>query len=231
MKKNEFKYYLLFPLIFFIIGCGGGKANDEESTVETDNSSDFITGVDGWKIVGDAKGSTGVIPNFSEINGVGDSGYIYAKDDVTGGVWYFLAPSKYHDDKSKFFNGKLEFYLIQDSRLANQFKDEDIIIQGASEEKIIFKHESFPTKSWTKYQILLNSKSNWLDEVGNAASNEKIKKILSHVTSIMIRGEFETGADTGGLDGFKFIEGNSKTEEKNITSDFGTGVDDWTIED
>jgi len=215
-KKEKLLNALFIPLISVaIIGCSETKEEEDKgSSAETSNSSDFVTGVDGWTIEGDAKGGAGTIPNFSELNGVGDSGYIYAKDDGTGIAWFFVAPSKYHGDKSTFFNGKVEFYLIQDSNMANQFGADDIvgaddvIIEGTDGEKIILQHESYPTKSWTQYQINLNTDSQWLDENKNIASNEKIKRVLSIVSKVMIRGEFEDGEDTGGLDGFKFIEGS-----------------------
>ena len=205
MKKNHLKILkniFLISLVILSTGCG----DDDEETKETTISSDFVSDVDGWRIEGDAKGSQGVIPNFSEINGVGNSGYIYAKDDATGGVWYFIAPSKYHGDQSKFFNGKIECYLIQDSNMVNQFNNDDLIIQGVSGKKIIYKHENYPAKTWTKYQINLNSDSQWVDENGNITSDENIKTVLSNITKIMIRGEFEDGEDTGGLDGFKFMK-------------------------
>jgi len=207
MKKNHLKILkniFLISLVVLSTGCG-----DDEDVKEETISSDFVSGVEGWEIEGDAKGSQGVIPNFSEINGVGNSGYIYAIDDATDGVWYFLAPSKYLGDKSKFFNGKIEFYLIQDSLMADQFDDNDLIIEGVSGKKIIYKHENYPTQTWTKYQIKLNSDSQWVDENGDIASDENIKAILSNITKIMIRGEFEDGLDTGGLDGFKFIKQSS----------------------
>jgi len=201
-KLQIFKTIFLALLILIYTGCG----DDDEKVKETSDSSDFISGVDGWKIEGDAKGSEGLIPNFSEINGLGNSGYIYAKDDATGGIWYFVAPSKYYGDKSKFFNGKIEFYLIQDSNIANQFNANDIIIEGTSGKKIVYKHNNYPAKTWTKYQINLNSDSQWVDENGNIASDDTIKSILSNITKLMIRGEFEDGQDTGGLDGFKFLK-------------------------
>jgi len=204
MKKNHFevlKKIFLITLVVLSTGCG----DDDKKVKETIISSDFVSGVDDWKIEGDAKGSEGVIPNFSEINGVGNSGYIYAKDDATGGTWYFIAPSKYHGNKSEFFNGKLEFYLIQDSNMANQFKDDDLIIDGVSGKKILYNHDNYPNKTWTKYQINLNSDSQWVNENGDIASDEEIKNVLSNITKIMLRGEFEDGEDTGGLDGFKFL--------------------------
>jgi len=207
-KTENILNVLLASLISLIaIGCTDDR--DEEAAEETSNSSEFLTGVDGWTIEGDAEGGTGVIPNFSEINGVGNSGYIYAKDDVAGGVWYFVAPSKYHGDKTIFFDGKVEFYLIQDSSMQDQFFADDLLIEGVAGERIALRFDSYPKENWTKYQFFLSSKSQWRDESDNIASNNKIKRVLSSVSKIMIRGEFEDGPDTGGLDGFQLIEDNS----------------------
>jgi len=172
---------------------------------EKEDSSEFIDGVDGWRIEGDAKGDTGVIPNFSPIKGLDDSGYIYAIDDAVGGVWYFVAPSKYLGNKSEYFNGKLEFWLIQDSEMKKQFDDEDLIIKGDNGEMITYKHETYPTKEWTHYEVTLGG-DKWLDEKGEIATEEKIKKVLTNVTKLMIRGEFEDGNDTGGLDGVHLLK-------------------------
>jgi len=232
LKFQVFKTLYFILIVVLLVGCA--ETIDEENTKETSSSSNFISGVDNWTIEGDAEGEIGVIPNFSKMNGVGNSGYIYATDDATDGVWYFVAPPKYHGDKSKFFNGKLEFYLIQDSIMKDQFSDKDVVIEGESSEKIVYKHKNYPTKSWTKYEINLNTNSHWLDENGDIASNTKIKTVLSNITKIMIRGEFEDGEDIGGLDGFKFREGENTKIPSNdvvdIVSNFTRGVDDWKIE-
>jgi len=169
-------------------------------------SSVFISDVNGWTIEGDAQGVEGVIPNFSQTNGVENSGYIYAKDDASGGTWYFIAPDKYSGDLSKFIDGKLEFYLKQESNIKKQFEDNDIIIEGLLGEKIVYNYELYPTKEWTKYEIDFNVDSLWIDENNDTASNEKIESILSNITKIMIRGEFEDGPDIGGLDEFRLFK-------------------------
>lgn len=207
--KSKVLNILLFTLISILLfGCGEStdEKDNDNKTEETSNSSDFISGVDDWTIEGDAEGGRGLIPNFSAMNGVDNSGYIYAKDDVAGGVWYFVAPSKYRGDKSIFFNGKIKFYLIQDSDMSNQFTAKDVIIENISGEKIVYTHEAYPAITWTKYEINLNTDSQWLDENGDIASDEKIKDTLSNISKLMIRGEFESGIDTGGLDGFKFLK-------------------------
>ncbi|MDP1815349.1 MAG: laminin B domain-containing protein [Leadbetterella sp.] len=176
----------------------------QEESVESPNGSEFLDGTDQWKIEGDAQGGETLDPFYSPIEGLDNSGYVYATDDVTGGVWYFVAPSKFRGNKSAYFNGTMEFWLIQKSALSNQFYDDDIIIEGGANGKLIYSHSSYPGTSWTFYQIVLNSSDNWLDENGNKATDAKIQSVLSGISKLSIRGEFETGSDTGGLDSFAF---------------------------
>jgi len=204
--NNKFgigKYFLILLLAIVTFSC---KDDDEPEIIqETPNSSQFINGVDKWTIEGDGQGGEGIIPNFSPIEGLNNSGYIYANDNVTGGVWYFVAPNKYHGNKSEFMNGKIEFWLIQDSAMTNLFDDSDIIIEGENNKKIIHFHTAAPTDIWTAYSINLDSTGVWMYE-GQEATNEQIQNILSNISKISIRGEFESGEDTGGLDGFSFIK-------------------------
>lgn len=179
---------------------------DEEKPTENSNSTEFYEGTDQWKIEGDAQGGEVFDPSYSPIEGLDNTGYVYAEDDVAGGVWYFVAPSKYRGDKSKYFNGEINFWLIQVSALADQFNDEDVIIEGGANEKLIYYHNSYPGATWTNYRIVLNNSSGWLDENGTLATNDKIKSVLSNITKLSIRGEFENGSDTGGLDSFSFSE-------------------------
>lgn len=209
MKNIGFKkmsIYLIFTLSLILFGCPCSIIPDNPT--ETPDSSDFISGVDGWTIEGDAQGGSGVIPEFSDKDGLDNSGYIYAKDDVAGGVWYFVAPDKYLGNKSSFFNGMIKYWLIQKSARINQFLSPDVVIEGGTNEKIVINLpiESFPDTVWTKYQFTFNESDVWVDENNQKATNQKIKNVLKNITKLKIRGEFEEGTDTGGLDGFILIK-------------------------
>ncbi|GAA0878114.1 hypothetical protein GCM10009119_10820 [Algoriphagus jejuensis] len=167
-------------------------------------SSDFAVDADGWKIIGDGQGGSNLFASYSPFKGLDDSGYIYAKDYVTGGVWYFLAPDKYSGDKSGFYGGEISFWLIQKSNMNNQFKSKDIILKGNGLE-IFYYHDSFPGLDWTSYSVKLDESAAWYIETNKLASKDQIKSVLANITSVMIRGEFQTGADTGGLDQFEFL--------------------------
>lgn len=206
------KIYLLTKLGFVCVLCvltlsacddiDGILADYGETDTETDNSTDFVNDADGWMIEGDA---SKVEAEYSSDNGLDGSGYIFAKDNVTGGVWYFVAPSKYLEDKSRFYNGYLRFYLLQESDFSSQFIREDIIIDGGEAGSLVYYFDSFPGNTWTKYQINMNTTDSWYDGNGTLASNSHIKNVLSSIQSLKIRGEFESGPDTGGLDSFAFV--------------------------
>src|SRR5262249_58318021 len=70
-------------------------------------SSGFDFDDDGWRIVGDAQEAT---PQYSPTGG-NPAGLISADDDVTGGVWYFRAPSKFRGDQSENYGRDISFDL------------------------------------------------------------------------------------------------------------------------
>ncbi|EPR70946.1 PKD domain-containing protein [Cyclobacterium qasimii] len=174
-------------------------------TVEVEVASGFGDDADGWTIVGDASGGSNIDAAYSPFAGLDDSGYIYAEDKVTGGVWYFNAPNKYLGDKVGFYGGALTFWLIQDSNMRNQFNSKDVIIRGNGKE-MVYYHDVYPSKSWTSFTVPIDVVGGWVDTAGEALTKEEMEEILAEVTSIWIRGEFETGADTGGLDQFEMIK-------------------------
>lgn len=72
-------------------------------------TSTFDSGADGWTISGDA---TSGLPIFLATGG-NPGGHIEADDSVSGGVWYFQAPSKFPGDLSGAYGELLQFDLRQ----------------------------------------------------------------------------------------------------------------------
>ncbi len=192
------KITLLAMLPLAIVGC----SEEENEPVADVIPSAFDNDADGWTIVGDAQGGSNLEASYSPFKGLDDSGYIYADDDVAGGVWYFSAPSKYLGNRSAFLGGELSFWLIQDSRMNNQFEARDVVIGGNGTE-ISLRFESFPALTWTKYSIKLDASEGWLNESDQAATSAELTAVLGNMTSLLIRGEYQTGPDTGGLDQFE----------------------------
>ena len=199
--RHLFQLCFLALLAFSLASCD--DEDDEEIIEPADKiSSGFEDDAEGWTIAGDAQGGSSVVASYSPFEGLDDSGYIYAEDDVTGGTWYFVAPSKFEGDQSEFFGGFLSYWLIQYSNLSDQFDNKDIIIKGAGTE-IHYRYNSYPGLEWTEYVVNLSATAGWKNEAGDPASSEEIQAVLGDVEAIWIRGEFETGSDTGGLDQFE----------------------------
>jgi hypothetical protein len=200
---------------------GGGAASDASSLTDGAapdaagleggalQSSGFNKDADGWTIVGDAQAQTAE-PNYD-----GTLGLISAQDDVTGGTWYFQAPSKYLGDQSAAYGDYLEFDL-QTTSVANPFDNYDVVLSGGGK-VLAFVTDSDPsTTGWTSYRISLTETSGWKELTSEdepypsdfstlpAPSRADFQAALADVTRLRIRGEFNTGADTGYLDNVKF---------------------------
>lgn len=183
----------LVPLFVISLGCGGGG-----STLQGKANSGFVADADGWMIVGDAQ-STSVKPDFSGTGGNPD-GLISAKDDVTGGVWFFVAPSKYLGDNSSIAGKALKFDLKVDKVPTNPFPDIDVKLIGGGV-TLVFDTPNNPTEQWTSYTVPLTAAGWKVGKLSGAAATEAdMTTVLKDTTALWIRGEFNEGPDTGSLD-------------------------------
>jgi hypothetical protein len=205
LMKNA--HSLIGLLLFAAAFAPSCKKNDTPSPKNQPlTNTSFEKDDAGWTISGDAQGGY-VAASYSPDGGVTD-GYIYAADDVTGGVWYYKAPANYMGDKSAYYGATLQFSLFQQSAMADQFDAADIIFQNG-DKQITCQLPKYPGHTWTAYSIKIDEKAAWLNgdyDSGDAAGKADIKAVLSHVTGFFIRGEFETGDDTGGMDNVKIIK-------------------------
>lgn len=166
----------------------------------------FDQNAEGWTIFGDAQDDI-VDPSYLASGGV-NGGYIYAIDDVAGGVWFFRAPSAYTGNKASFYGADLSYYVFQDSNMDYQFEYYDVAF--ISGDKMIFQvmdESKYPKDTWTKYSFKIEENKGWMyvDDkdyysYGEPATKAQMQAVLSNVTDFMIRGEYETGDDLGGLD-------------------------------
>lgn len=152
---------------------------------------------EGWRVAGAAQGGSGVPDYFS--TGGNPGGYISATDDGGGEVWYWQAPKKFLGDVSTAYKQTLTFDLKQ-SHTGSQFDFLDVILAG-KEIKLFFDAADNPGTDWTHYSIPLDESAGWKIEGGSrAATHTEMRTVLSSLTALQIRGEYITGADTGGLD-------------------------------
>lgn len=177
-------------------------------------SSSFDADAEGWTVAGDAQ-STSTAPDY---NGTGGNpgGLITAKDDTTGGVFYFVAPAKYLGNASSVFGKKLTFDLKTTS-VASPFKAYGVLLSGGDTTVIaLLPFDPAPAGTWKSYSFALDSTGGWKIVSGPevdpesdfstapAATESDLKTVLSDLKLLRIRGEFNNGPDTGALDNVRF---------------------------
>jgi hypothetical protein len=158
-------------------------------------SSTFDSSSEGWVISGDA---TSGAPTWLATGG-NPGGHIQASDSVSGGVWYFQAPSAYLGAMASAYGGTLAFDLRQTGS-GSQFNAADVILNGAGLElRFDAPSNPLPVGTWVSYAVTLREGSGWT-RGGTAATAAEMLTVLGDLERLRIRGEFISGADIGRLD-------------------------------
>ena len=165
-------------------------------------TSRFDTDTEGWTAIGDF-----AAPVTWSTTGGNPGGHVLIPDQVIGGVTYFVAPSGFLGDKSAAFGTHLTFDLMQAyPGGSNQFNDRDVIIEGGGLAMVYDTSPNPPNGSWAMYTVPLSAGGWRLDSLAGAvATDQQILNVLSNLTSLRIRAEFQTGADTGHLDNVSLV--------------------------
>jgi hypothetical protein len=165
-------------------------------------TSTFDAGTEEWTAVGDIAGS---VQWFAE--GGNPGGHVRAIDATLGGVTYFQAPTSYLGDQSGAINTNLSFDLQQTiSGSPNQFDSNDVVLVGDGL-TLVFDLATNPSiGSWSHYVVPLTA-SSWhvSTPAGPMTSDAQFSQVLSDLTALRIRAEYQTGADTGYLDNVSMV--------------------------
>jgi laminin B (domain IV) len=181
----------------------GPDASPTEATTTTsappvagERVSTFDADDEGWTISGDAQAGA-VEPNFAA-DGGNPGGFISADDDVAGGVWFFKAPEQFGGDASAAYGGTLEFDMLI-TEVVEPFAAPDVILASA-DRTLVFDLPADPGTDWT-HQVVPLDEAVWLDSLTSVPpTQEEFLSVLASVERLQIRGEFNTGPDTGSLD-------------------------------
>src|SRR5262249_46260192 len=116
-----------------------------------------------------------------------------------GNTQYWSAPSKFLGDQGTSYGGSLSFDLFN-TPSNNQFDEEDLVLVGRGL-TLVFDTPSNPTPNWTHYSVGLLETGWKVDGLaGPAATQAQMQNALSALTALYIRGEFQLGPDSEGLD-------------------------------
>lgn len=165
-------------------------------------TSTFDLDAEGWTAAGDIEGP------LTWLDGGGNPGGHVQIDDLTiGGVTFFVAPAKFLGNQSAAAGSLLRFDLKQVyPGGANQFNDEDVILRGSGL-TLVYNTASNPTNgAWTSYAVPLSAAGWKLNTLNGAAATEgQFAAVLSNLTGLTIRAEYQTGPDVGHLDNVALV--------------------------
>jgi hypothetical protein len=205
--------------IFLVLAGCSSKSNPVAPPAVIDPrgaqaASGFEASAEGWTISGDAQASS-TVPDYNGTGGNPD-GLIGAEDDVTGGTWYFMAPSKYLGNDSAVY-GKFLEYDLKTNDVSSPFDNYDVMIFGSSNNVLVYHLPVYPVANqWIPEKIRLDTTdAGWaiVDTLTDYPTDfstlakptqAEYRAVLSHVTKMALRGEFNVGPDHGSLDNVRF---------------------------
>ncbi len=164
--------------------------------------STFDSNTDGWTVVGDA-----AIPATFVATGGNPGGFLQVVDAVDGGVIYFVAPAKFLGNHSSAYGTNLQFDLMQFfTEAPDQFDDDDILLSGAGLTLAFDTATNPPNGAGSSYSVPLVETGWHLNSIAGApATQAQMQSVLGNLTSLEIRGEFQTGADTDSIDNVRLV--------------------------
>jgi Laminin B (Domain IV) len=165
-------------------------------------TSTFTNGSEGWSAQGDTQGSL-----TWASSGGSPGGHVQISDATTGGVTYFVAPVTFLGNFAAAAGSNLTFDLQQVfSGSANQFNNSDVVLQGGG---LTIAYDTLVNPAngaWTSYSVPLAATGWRLNDLSGAQiSSEQFTSVLSSLTSLKIRAEYQTGADIGKLDNVALV--------------------------
>lgn len=201
---------LLALVVVLLIAAPSAQADILAQSTFDDPLATF----DGW--IANEDGGSNNLMTYEATDGQ-EGGYITADDINDGLTWYWVAPDKFLGDQSAAYGGTLDYYLRQhlsSGDTTDPFQDNDVILEGAGNTLVyVFPtSDAYPVAGdpypgtggvWTHYSIpLVETDSNWhVDSVdGDAPTAEQMQATLANLTSLRVRGEYQSGDDHGDLD-------------------------------
>ena len=175
--------------------CGNKSRCQQTVTVLDSMNGTFDFADEGWRV----KAGEAIIVPISVPQGGQSGGYVKADDSTVGNNWLWLAPSKYYTNQSSYYDGQLQFSLMQaDTTYGPQTND---VFLSGSGLTLVLSLAQMPGTSWTSYSVWLNEQAGWWNTAaGRPATQGEIITVLSTLTNLLIRGDYTLANGAGALD-------------------------------
>lgn len=179
-------------------GGGGGSGGTPPAIFKAQDDFNGNTAA-GWQIRSDNPDRAAT----HSPTGGSPGGMISSVDDADH-AWYFLAPAKYLGDASAMYGGVLKFDL-KVTEIESAFVVSDVRLH-TNGYWLAYDNLSDPNHTeWTRYEVPLSEQYWTVDGLaGPVATKAQFQQALKNLTGVLIRGEYNTGSDTGMLDNVYF---------------------------
>jgi len=151
--------------------------------------------------------ATTALPTLQTTGGNPD-GYLRMVDpdgtQPVGHTQYWKAPLSCLGDRSAWLGGVLR-YDVRVFTTLGSFAQEDVLLTGNGLTLAWFANTSPTPNVWTTFAVTLQA-GTWRvgTRTGPFATQSQLASVLASVTSLYLRGEFQNGPDTMGLDNVAF---------------------------
>jgi Laminin B (Domain IV) len=158
--------------------------------------STFDAGAESWANVDDS-GINSI--QWFPSGGV-SGGYLRTSESGDSDTSYWSAPPSFVGDRSAGYGGTLTYWVRQ-ANTSNQYQTFDIVLIGAGIE-LRFETSGSPGTDWTRFEVPLRESAGWRVGTlpGPPPTKEEFEQVLADVTTLKIRSEFRSGADTDDFD-------------------------------
>lgn len=175
--------------------------------------STFATGAEGWLSVTlpypHAIPVTLIATNAPQWQG---GGHVRLEDPdgsgATGNVQYWMAPALFLGAKGEAYGGTLSFDLRNQGSGFGPFSQEDVILVGGGL-VLVYQLTNAPAANAFTHYVVPLSDSGWRRDslTGPAATAMELESVLSALSKLFIRAEFQLGPDTEFLDNVQLCSG------------------------
>src|SRR6185503_12924313 len=174
----------------------GNKSTCQQTVAVLDRfQGTFDFADEGWRVVA---GEDIFVPVCVAAGGQSGS-YIMAEDSTVGNDWFWLAPPKYSGDRSVYYDGHLQFSLMQ-AGPNSAYQTYDVILSGSGQ-TLVLNLSQAPGTNWSSYSVWLNEQAGWWNTTADRpATQSEIVTVLATLTTMLIRGDYTLANGSGALD-------------------------------
>jgi len=175
--------------------CGNKSTCQQSIAVLGSMNGTFDFADEGWRV----KAGETILQPICVADGGQSGGYVMAQDSTVGSDWFWLAPPKYYENQSAYYDGLLQFSLMQ-TDTSYALRTNDVLLSGAGL-TLMLSLPQLPGTNWTSYSVSLNEQAGWWNTTdGRPATQAEIITVLATLTNLQIRGDYTLANGSGALD-------------------------------